>query len=151
MVERPPVIPPQPRRRRRRAPTPRRLAFRRLLAVVAVLVVVGFLAWGTFALVGSDKGSSGATDVLPPPPKPFKIVFPEGFTRRDMGKRITAVDKIALRERGVRPRLSRAAYVRATSGRRVIAVPERASYPRRSTASGRWCLAGRRRTRRPHS
>src|SRR5947207_254184 len=84
-------------------------------------VVVGFLAWGTFALVGSDKGSSGTPDVLPPPPKPFKIVFPEGFTRRDMGKRITAVDKIALRERGVRPRLSRAAYVRATSGRRVIA------------------------------
>ncbi len=120
MGERPPVIPPRPRRRLRQPPTPRQLAFRRAVAVLAVLVLLGFLAWGAFALVGSGSGSSGAEDTLPPPPKPFKIVFPEGFTRHDMGKRIVAVDKIALRERGVQPRLSRAAYLRTTSRRRRI-------------------------------
>ena len=58
------------------------------------------LAWGAFALVGSGSGSSSGTKAsIPPPPRPFKIVFPEGFTRREMAKRITAVDKIAMRER----------------------------------------------------
>jgi len=121
VVERPPVIPPQPRRRRRQPPTLRQLAVRRLIAVLAVLVLLGFLAWGAFALRDSGSGGSSTNALLPPPRKPLKIVFPEGFTRRDMGRRITAVDKIALRERGVRPRLSRAAYLHATSGRHLIA------------------------------
>jgi len=121
VVERPPVVSPPQRRRGRRPPTPRQLAFRRALAVFAVLVLLGFLGWGAFALVGSGGGgSSGTRGTLPPPPRPFKIVFPEGFTRRDMAKRITAVDKIAMRERGVRPRLSSAVYLRATRGRQPI-------------------------------
>jgi uncharacterized YceG family protein len=121
VVERPPVNPPRPRRPKRQPPTVRRLAFRRALAVVSVLVLLGFLGWGAFALVGSGSGSgSGTKNTLPPPPRPFKIVFPEGFTRHDMAQRITAVDKIAMRERGVRPRLSRAAYLAATRVRRRV-------------------------------
>ena len=112
MVERPPVRPPRPRRPRL---TPRQLAFRRFVALVAVLLVVGSLAWGAYALVGSaGSGAAPTTQALPPPPKPLKIVFPEGFTRRDMAKRVTAVDAIALRKRNVHPRLSAKAYLAAT-------------------------------------
>jgi UPF0755 protein len=115
VVERPPVRPPQPRRPRRQRLTRRQLAVRRFIALLAVLLVVGFLAWGAFALMGSTGGGSGeTTQVLPPPPKPLKIVFPEGFTRRDMAQRITAVDAIAVRKRHVHPRLSAKAYLVAT-------------------------------------
>jgi UPF0755 protein len=115
VVERPPIRPPQPRRPRRHRLTRRELAVRRLLALLAVLFLVGSLAWGAFALVGSSRGgSSVTTQVLPPPPKPLKIVFPEGFTRREMAQRITAVDKIAVRKRRVHPRLSAKAYLAAT-------------------------------------
>jgi peptidoglycan lytic transglycosylase G len=115
VVTRTPVTPPRPRRPR---PSQRRLALRRTVAVVAVLAVLAALVVGAFALAHTLRGSGGgATQTLPPPPKPFKIVFPEGFTRRDMAKRITAVDKIAARERGVHPHLSARVYLRATQGR----------------------------------
>ena len=114
MVERPPVRPPQPRRPRRQRLTGRQLAVRRLVALVAVLVVVGMLAWGAFAVVGSGSGTTTTIQALPPPPKPLRIIFPEGFTRRDMAQRITAVNAIALRKRHVRPHLSAKAYLAAT-------------------------------------
>jgi uncharacterized YceG family protein len=115
VVERPPVMPPQPRRPRRQQLTGRQLAARRAIALLAVLVVVGVLAWGAFAVVGSGSGSSAITTVQAlPPPKPLRIVFPEGFTRSDMAQRITAVNAIALRKRHVRPHLSAKAYLAAT-------------------------------------
>src|SRR5207249_1319030 len=45
---------------------------------------------------------------------PLRIVFPEGFTRKDMARRIAAVDRIARRKRHVRPKLSASAYLRVT-------------------------------------
>ena len=48
-------------------------------------------------------------------PKPFRIVFPEGFTRKQMAARVTAVAKIAQRERGKRVRLKEQAYLAATA------------------------------------
>jgi UPF0755 protein len=95
--------------------TRRQLAVRRIVALLAVLLLVGTVAWGAVTLVGSAGGGGDATtQALPPPPKPLKIVFPEGFTRRDMAKRVTAVDGIAVRKRGVHPRLSAKAYLAAT-------------------------------------
>jgi uncharacterized YceG family protein len=44
-------------------------------------------------------------------PKPFRIVFPEGFTVRQMAERVGAVAAIARRERHVEPRLSTRAYL----------------------------------------
>jgi UPF0755 protein len=106
---------PQPRRPRRKRLTRGQLALRRAVALVAFLVVLGFLAWGAIAIVGSGSGSGGTTDfVAPPPPKPLKIVFPEGFTRADMAARITAVDAIARQKRHVRPRLSAKTYLAVT-------------------------------------
>jgi UPF0755 protein len=115
MVERPPL------KRSERRPTREQLIARRALAIGALLLVVGVIAWGAFALLGTGSGSGGTTAAaLPPPPKPLRIVFPEGFTRREMGARITAVDKIAKRKRGVTPKLSARAYLAATQRPRRI-------------------------------
>jgi UPF0755 protein len=117
VVERPPVRSPQPRRPRRQRLTPRQLAFRRGAALLAVLVVVGFLAWAAAAILGSLSGGAAqdAIPPLPPAPRPLKIIFPEGFSRRDMAERITAVDAIAVRKRHVHPRLSAKTYLAATA------------------------------------
>jgi uncharacterized YceG family protein len=115
MVERPPVT------RTSRKPTREQVVARRAVAIGALVVVLGVLAWGAVTLVGTGSGSGGTTAaVLPPPPKPLKIVFPEGFTRRDMAARITAVDRIAKRKRGVTPKLSARAYLAATKRPRRI-------------------------------
>jgi UPF0755 protein len=44
----------------------------------------------------------------------LRIIFPEGFTRREMAERVAAVRDIAIASRGVTPRLTRAGYVSAT-------------------------------------
>jgi UPF0755 protein len=97
--------------------TPRRIALRRTVALIVALVLFGAAALGIAAVVRSHRNAAPPAPLPPPPPRPFKIVFPEGFTRRDMAERVTAVDEIALRRRGVRPKLSAAAYLKATSGR----------------------------------
>ena len=109
-----------PRVRRRRPPTPEQAARRRLAALAAVVVVIGVLVVGAALLIHSLQGSSASPPTVPPPPKPFRIVFPEGFTRADMAQRITAVDAIALRERGVHPHLSARTYLAATAAKRRI-------------------------------
>jgi uncharacterized YceG family protein len=91
---------------------------RRLLALVAVAAVVAIGAFAATAWV------AGADDEAAPPPPPtttgpaplarLKIIFPEGFTVRDMADRVAAVRQIAIDKRGVTPRLTRQAYLRAT-------------------------------------
>jgi UPF0755 protein len=92
---------------------------RRTIALVVALLVAGAVAVGAVAVVRSHSPEAAPPppQPAPPPPKPFRIVFPEGFTRRQMADRITAVDAIALHKRGVRPRLSESAYLKATAGK----------------------------------
>jgi uncharacterized YceG family protein len=92
---------------------------RRTVALVVALLVAGAVAVGAVAVVRSHSSEAAPPPPppTPPPPKPFRIVFPEGFTRRQMADRITAVDSIALHKRGVRPRLSESAYLKATAGK----------------------------------
>ncbi len=92
---------------------------RRTVALVVALLVAGAVAVGAVAVVRSHSSEAAPPPPPPtsPPPKPFRIVFPEGFTRRQMADRITAVDAIALHKRGVRPRLSESAYLKATAGK----------------------------------
>jgi UPF0755 protein len=98
--------------------TPRRIALRRTIAVIVALLVVGAIALGVVAFVRSRGSAAPPPPPRPaPPPRSFRIVFPEGFTRLDMAERITAVDEIALRKRGVRPKLSARSYLKATSGK----------------------------------
>jgi UPF0755 protein len=69
----------------------------------------------------SERGSSSSA--APPPtvaaPKPFRIVFPEGFTRADMAQRVHAVALIAEHKRHKPVRLARRTYLLVTHPRRL--------------------------------
>ena len=74
------------------------------------------------ALVAALAGCGSKTPVTttaPKPPKPFRIVFPEGFTRLEMAQRVQTVAQIARREHRGRPRLSSKTYLAATHPRHV--------------------------------
>lgn len=124
MVQRPSSL--TPRRGRgadRRRPSRAELGRRRLLALAVLAVGIGLAAWLGRIAVRSVRGDGGP----PPPattaplarPKPFRIVFPEGFTRKEMAGRVTAVRRIAKREHGVDPALSAEAYLRVTASSRL--------------------------------
>ena len=102
-------MPPRPRPPRR---TPRSVVYRRRLVAFGVLVAGFAAAW--FA-VGSIGGGSKPETTAPLPPRAFKVVFPEGFTREQMAARVTAVAKIAERERGRVPRLRAQQYLAQTA------------------------------------
>src|SRR5580765_2405041 len=105
-------MPPRPRPPQR---TPRSTVWRRRLVALVVLVAGFAVAWFAVASVGgNDKPKPPPTTVIAAP-KPFRIVFPEGFTRRQMAARVTAVAKIAQRERGKRVRLKEQAYLATTA------------------------------------
>jgi peptidoglycan lytic transglycosylase G len=96
---------------------------RRVVALVVVTAAVALLVWvGTLAY-----GAIRESEPPPPPPKvvappkPLRIVFPEGFTRREMANRITAVNGIAKRKREVTPKLSERQYLRLTRRSRLPA------------------------------
>jgi peptidoglycan lytic transglycosylase G len=111
------VMPPRQRPPRR---TPRSVVYRRRLAAVAVLVVAIAAVW---FIVSSVKGGNGTTTQATVPvaaPKPFRIVFPEGFTRAQMAKRVAVVSRIAQKERGKKPKLKAATYLAATKRQRFI-------------------------------
>jgi UPF0755 protein len=110
MVERDQEVTQPPRRARRPS---RSVIYRRRLVALGV-VAAGFLvAW--FA-VGKLRGGSDEQATTAPvvPPRPFRVVFPEGFTRVQMAARVAAVARIAQQERGKRPKLAAAQYLAAT-------------------------------------
>jgi UPF0755 protein len=82
------------------------------------VVAVGFLiAWFAVGKVRGG-GEEPTTTTTVAPPRPFRVVFPEGFTREQMAARVAAVARIAERERGRPPRLSAARFLAASSRRR---------------------------------
>ena len=93
------------------------MVVRRSVALGFLAVVLGGLGWAAAVAIGKlrDSPAPATTAVTRPPPKPFRIVFPEGFTRREMAERITKVNAIAFHERHVHPRLSAKAYLAATA------------------------------------
>ncbi len=90
-----------------------------LLGVVVGFGLAAAIAWAVVG-VGFDAGGAGEVEsatglVDTAPPKPIlRIVFPEGFTRKEMARRITAVNKIAEDERGIVTSLEPKAYLAAT-------------------------------------
>jgi UPF0755 protein len=99
----------------RKGPSRTRVLARRLVALGVLVVVVG----GGALVVRHVTASH-------PKPKPvvvfakqLRITFPEGFTRREMAARITAVDGIARRKRHVDPRLRGSAYLALTAKSRL--------------------------------
>ena len=107
-------MPPRPRPPRR---TPRSVVWRRRLIALGVVVAAFAIAWVAVASVGG-KDKTPPPPTVAAPPKPFRIVFPEGFTREQMAARVTAVAQIAQRERGKHVRLKEKTYLAATTHRR---------------------------------
>jgi UPF0755 protein len=90
------------------------VVYRRRVAALVVLAGGFAAAWFAVASIGGSS-STKTQPTVPLPPKPFRIVFPEGFTREEMGGRVETVAKIAQNERGKTPKLTRTAYLAATS------------------------------------
>jgi uncharacterized YceG family protein len=139
--QRPGVIPPR-QGRPPQGPSPRQVARRRALALGVLVLLLGGLGWLAVAAIGGGSNSTdqaqvstlsstlvyrtvtrttatGTVETVIAMPKPFHVVFPEGFTRKQMADRVDAVAKIAARKRKIQPRLSRAGYLAATAKPRV--------------------------------
>jgi UPF0755 protein len=115
---RPGVMPPKPGPPPRPPVPRRRLLLRRLGALVGVLVA-GSAVFGIVKLATRGGTPAPTTTAVVRAPKPFRIVFPEGFTRLAMAQRVAVVARIARSERHRRVRLSKRGYL-AASGRRRI-------------------------------
>jgi UPF0755 protein len=106
-------------------PSRRQAAVRRSVALLLLAGGFGVAAWlGSLALGGGSESASPATTTptttrAAPAPKPLRIVFPEGFTRRQMAERITAVNGIAKRRRKVTTRLKAARFLTLTGQHRL--------------------------------
>ena len=111
-------MPPKPGPPPRQIP-PGRIMRRRVAAVAIVVLTIAVV----FALVKISSGgssSSPSTTTVVAPPKPFRIVFPEGFTRDEMAQRVQAVALIAEHKRQHKKvRLSRRTYLAASHPRRL--------------------------------
>jgi uncharacterized YceG family protein len=139
--QRPGVIPPR-QGRSSQGPSPRQVARRRALALGVLVLVLGGLGWLAVAAIGGGSSAdqagqvstlsstlvyrtvtrttaTGTVETVIAMPKPFHVVFPEGFTRKQMADRVEVVAKIAARKRKIRPKLSRAGYLAATAKPRV--------------------------------
>ena len=117
-----PVMPPRPGRPERKPPRGQ-LARRRAIAAV---LLVGFLAVALYfalGIGGDDAEVEATTPAVTAAPKPtiLKILFPEGFTRKDMVKRVAEVRQIAKTKRKVTPKLSGNAYATASKAAKVPA------------------------------
>jgi uncharacterized YceG family protein len=90
------------------------ILIRRLVALALLCGGIALAVWLVSAAVDRDGGNSQAK-IAPAKLTVLKIVFPEGFTRKQMARRITAVDRIAKRKRRVDPVLSEQGYLNATA------------------------------------
>ena len=97
-----------------RRPASRSRIVVRRVAVVAVLVgVVAAIGWIGASRLRNDPRPAPAETV--PPLARLRIIFPEGFTVREMAERVGAVREIAITKRRVAPRLTQTGYERAAS------------------------------------
>lgn len=82
-----------------------------VLAIVAVFIAV--------EIAGRRSSAPSAATTTAAAPKPFRIVFPEGFTREEMAQRVKVVALIAERKRHRAVRLARRTYLAASGARRL--------------------------------
>ena len=109
-------MPPRPGRPTQRPPKGQ-IARRRAVAAVLLLGFLGIALWlGVNAFGGGDDEEEPppATTAAAPKPVILRIVFPEGFNRKEMVNRVAEVRKIAKTKRKVTPKLSGNAYAKAS-------------------------------------
>ena len=104
------MMPPVQGQPGRPRPSRRTVVRRRALVALGVVAAAG-VGLGALLVIDHGGGSKPATTTVAPPP--LRIVFPEGFTRRDMAARITAVRRIAETRRGVTPTMTARGYLAA--------------------------------------
>jgi UPF0755 protein len=76
----------------------------------------GLVAWlqdSSGGTTAAETTTAATTTVAPP--VTLRIIFPEGFTRREMIERVEAVRSIAIARRKVKPRLTATGYTTVTS------------------------------------
>jgi UPF0755 protein len=100
---------------RRRTASRRAGRFAALGGLAAAAAVLAAIAWGFAATREADDEDAPRPVTTTVAQKPvLKIVFPEGFTRKQMAQRIAEVNKIARRKRKITPKLSPRLYLRLT-------------------------------------
>jgi UPF0755 protein len=100
--------------RKPRGPSPELIRRRRIAALVAIVAAVIAIVIAVVVALPHVRSSNAAAPVVAPPPKPFRVVFPEGFDRAQMAERVQAVAKIAQRKRGRPVVLTGKQYLLAT-------------------------------------
>ena len=76
------------------------------------LAAIALTALGLAGCMG-DEPAPAPVETTPPLAR-LRIIFPEGFTRREMADRVDAVRQIAIDKRGVTPRLTKTGYLEAS-------------------------------------
>ncbi len=108
-------MPPKP------GPPPREIPRRRIqarrLGVLGGVILAGLVAFALVKITGRNSTPPPPTTTIAAP-KPFRILFPEGFTRLEMAQRVEIVAKIAQKKRHGRPvRLAKRGYLAVTHPR----------------------------------
>jgi UPF0755 protein len=78
------------------------------------LLLALLVAAGALVASGCAKDEGPAPVETTPPLEVLRIIFPEGFTRREMADRVAAVREVAVDKRGVTPRITRTGYLQAS-------------------------------------
>jgi UPF0755 protein len=97
-----------------RGPSPEQIRRRRIAALLGIVAALVAIVLAVVVALPHVHSSKAAAPVVPPPPKPFRVIFPEGFDRAQMAERVQAVAKIAKRKRGRPVVLSGKQYLLAT-------------------------------------
>src|SRR4029077_14876439 len=79
-------------------------AWRRYADRVVVVRAIVWLIVGCLAFAGASASAADSKPVV------LRVVFPEGWSARQMADRVAEVRRIAIERRGVTPRLTGAAY-----------------------------------------
>ena len=100
--------------RQRRGPSPAEVRRRRIVALGLVVGALVLAAVAVAVAIPRVHHTATPTTVVAPPPKPFRVIFPEGFTRAQMADRVAAVAQIAQHKRHKPVALNKKQYVLAT-------------------------------------
>lgn len=95
-------------------PSRGRIRVRRAIAAAATLALLGAAGWIGASLLRDDAPPPPPVETVPPLAR-LRVIFPEGFTVREMADRVGAVRKIAIAKRDVTPRLTKPGYLLASA------------------------------------